>query len=367
MNKLDIFSRILEGTILTTRNGQTAYVNNDVDANSLRTDQNVKQAVTTQGKKLKEDEELDEMARIPSKYKLADDWRAKLAELPEKVQRNKTIQFILNYAGEGNDWQILDIAKAYGESKGDPKFGRQQMFNPLVKDILEPAGVIVATSGDALTKPRKSFAGEEDSVERDLEDRDSAGDRDLAQYFDVAKGKDKDEFDEPEAEEPEPELSKSSYKAPSSSATRAAEFFYDNDRLLQKMINVMMDSRNKPHRSLSENDLRDDSFYNAEKNRVINSKSKIDILIDEYVAKIKEEDPEVQQQIIDMLERKLPNMLNLYNKIVKAVGAIQSKSSFSNQDDEFEDIDINDLEFDEEDRIDEWFIRKFQQRAGIIK
>ena len=366
MNKLDILSTLLEGTMITDKTGKTTYVSNDVNTNAIRNDQNVKSAATTQGTKLKE-EEIDEMARIPSKYKLADDWRAKLGEMPEKAQNSKTVKFILDYAGEHPEWQILDIAKAYGEMKGDPKFGRQQMFNPVVKDILEPYGVIVPTSGDALTKPRNSFAGEEDSVERDLEDRDAASDRDLGQYFNVSKGKDKDEFDEPDEIEPDLPKATGTYQKPSTSSAKAAEFFYDNDRLLQKMINVMMDARNKVRRAnVSELEIKDDRFYKDEKNRVEHAKSKIDVLIDEYVAKIKEQDPEVQQAIIDMLESKLHGMLNLYNKIVKAVGVIQHKSKYSEPefDDEF---DTDDIEFDEEDMIDEGFIRRLQQRAGIIK
>ena len=193
MNKLDIFSRLLEGTMITTRDGKTNYVANDVDSNTVRQDQNVKSAATTRGQKLKETE-LEEMARIASRYKLSDDWKEAFEELSDVAKKNKTVQFIINFAKNHETWQILDIAKAYGEMKGDPRFARQQMFNPIVKDILEPKGIIEAVSGEALTKPRGSFAGEEGSVERDLADRDAASDRELSQYFNVAKGKDKEEF-----------------------------------------------------------------------------------------------------------------------------------------------------------------------------
>lgn len=367
MKRLDIFSRLLEGTMVTDKTGATTYVNNEPDSNSIRRDPNVKTATTTQGRKLKE-QELDEMARIPSKYSLTDDWKAKFNDAPEKVQKNKTINFILNFAGENPEWQILDIAKAYGESKGDPKFGRQQMFNPLVKDILEPLGIIKPVSGEALTKPRKSFADEEDSVERDLADRDAAADRDLSQYFDVSKGKDKDEFEE-EPEIEEPNLPKQQYNAPTSAATKAAEFLYDNDRLLQKLINLTAQSRVKVRRApISENEVTDNKFYNQEKSRVENSKSNLDILIDEYIVKIKEQEPDVQREIIRMLEGKLAplNMANLFNKIKNALGNIPFKSNIP----KFED-DLDDLEFDEDDieyePLDEWTRKQFQIRAGIIR
>lgn len=369
MKRLDIFSRLLEGTMVTDKTGATTYVTNEPDQNSIRRDSNIKSATTTQGRKLKE-QELDEMARIPSKYALTDDWKAKLNDAPEKVQKNKTVNFIINYAGEHPEWQILDVAKAYGESKGDPKFGRQQMFNPIVKDVLEPYGIIKAVSGEALTKPRKSFADEEDSVERDLADRDAAADRDLSQYFDVEKGKDKDEFDEPEIEEPE--LPKQQYNAPTTAAAKAAEFLYDNDRLLQKLINLTAQSRVKVRRApISENEVIDNKFYNQEKGRVETSKSNLDGLIEEYIGKIKEQEPDVQREIIRMLEGKLAplNMTNLFNKIKTALGNIPYKS---NNIPKFEDdFDIDNLDFEDDDieyePLDEWTLKQFQIRAGIIK
>ena len=365
MNKLDIFSRLLEGTMITTRDGKTTYVANDVDSNTVRQDQNVKSAATTRGQKLKETE-LEEMARIASRYKLSDDWKEAFEELSDVAKKNKTVQFIINFAKNHETWQILDIAKAYGEMKGDPRFARQQMFNPIVKDILEPKGIIEAVSGEALTKPRGSFAGEEGSVERDLADRDAASDRELSQYFNVAKGKDKEEFeDEPDEIEPDLPAPTDDYHKPSSVATKAAEFLYDNDRLLQKMINVLMDSRTKLRKGLNEDDIKGDNFYQQEKNRKETSKSKLDILVDEYVVKIKEQEPAVQQKIMDMLEDKLATMMNLYNKISKTLGTIQ-KPEVSNKEDEFDDLNIDDLEFDDEDvPLDEWFIHKLQHRASL--
>lgn len=365
MKTLDILSKLVEGTMVTDKMGKTTYVNNEPDSNSLRTDPNIKTATTTQGRKLKE-ADLDEMARIPSKYKLADDWRAKLLAAPDKVQNSKTVKFIMDYAGENPEWQILDIAKAYGEMKGDPKFGRQQMFNPVVKDVLEPYGIIEPVSGDALTKPRNSFKGEEDSVERDLADRDTAGDNELSQYFDVAKGKDKDEFDEPE--EVEPDLPTQQYVAPSNARSKAAEFFFKNDRLLQKIINTQLQARTKVKKTVNEDDVKD-NYYSQERNRVLNSSSQVDTLVDEYAGLIKQEELDVQRAIVEMLEHKLPGHLkNLYNKIVKAVGDIPYKQSNTSNDDEFGFGDEFEFEDDDiDDTLDESLMRKFKLRAGILK
>ncbi len=356
MNKLDILSKLIEGTMVTDRTGKTTYVPNDIDNNTARTDPNIKTAITTQGRKLKE-QDLDEMARIPSKYKLSDDWREKMMDLPPKSQTNKTVKFILDFAGEHPEWQILDIAKAYGEMKGDPKFGRQQMFNPIVKDLLEPYGVITAVSGDAVSKPRNRF----DKEKKELGD-DNDFEQDSNDYLDQYTSKSKDSFED----EPEPELPKQQYVAPSTAKSKAAEFFFDNDRLLQKIINYQLQARAKVRRSTNENGLRDDSFYNQEKGRISSSQDKLDELIEEYVSKIKEQDFDVQRAIIEMLDYKMPgNLKNLYNKIVKSLGDIPYKPS--SVEDEF---DISNLEFDDEDlddTLDEWTIKQFKYRAGILK
>lgn len=361
MKKLDIYSILMEGTMVTDRTGKTTYVANDIDNNTARTDPNIKSATTTQGRKLKE-AELEEMARIPSKYRLTPEWRGKFIDLPEKAQKNKTVKFIIDYAEENPEWQILDIAKAYGEFKGDPRFARQQMFNPIIKDLLEPYGLVEPVSGDALTKPRKSFADEEDSVERALSDREAAGDAELAQYFDTSKSGETEE--EPEIE---PELPKSQYVAPTSAKSQAAEFFFKYDRILQKLINLQSQSRTKIRRSMNEIELKDDSFYNQESGRKENSLSKLDELVQEYVDLIQQEEPEVQRAIVEMLDYKLSNNYkNLYNKIVKTLGDIPYTPS-SKIEDEF---DIEDLEFDDEDieePLDESIIKQFKLRAGILK
>lgn len=363
MKKLDIFEMLYEGTFITDKNGRTTYVANDVDSNSVRSDSNIKAATSSQGQKLKETE-LEEMARIPSKYKLTDDWQEKFNELPPKAQKNKTVNFIINFAKENEEWQILDIAKAYGELKGDPKFARQQMFNPVVKDVLETYGIVEPTSGDALTKPRKSLR--KDAEDDDLEDPEQKADDELSQYFNISKmKKDDDEEIEPEIE---PDLPKQSYIAPTSARAKAAEFFFNNDRLLQKLINLQSQSRTKIKRNLSEIEMRDDKFYDQEKNRISSSISKLDELIQEYIDLIRQEDPEVQEAIIDMLDGKLSNYRNLYNKIVKLLGEIPKFEP--SKEENFDDIDLSNLEFDEEDLdepLDEWVIKQFKIRAGIIK
>jgi hypothetical protein len=366
MKTLDILSKLVEGTMVTDKMGKTTYVNNEPDSNSLRTDPNIKTATTTQGRKLKE-VDLDEMARIPSKYKLADDWRAKLSAAPDKVQNSKTVKFIMDYAGEHPEWQILDIAKAYGEYKGDPKFARQQMFNPVVKDIMEPLGLIEPISGEALTKPRNRFDKEKKDL-GDENDYEEDSDNELSQYFDVSKGKDKDEFDEPE--EVEPDLPTQKFIAPTNARSKAAEFFFANDRLLQKIINTQLQARTKVKKAVNEDDVKD-NYYSQERNRVINSGSQLDILIDEYVGLIKQEELDVQRAIIEMLEHKLPgNLRNLYNKVVKAVGDIpyKNQNSFKDDEDEFtNDIEFDFEEDDIEDTLDESLIRQFKLRAGLLK
>lgn len=365
MKTLDILSKLVEGTMVTDKTGKTTYINNEPDSNSLRTDPNIKTATTTQGRKLKE-VDLDEMARIPSKYKLADDWRAKLSAAPDKVQNNKTVKFIMDYAGEHPEWQILDIAKAYGEMKGDPKFARQQMFNPVVKDVMEPLGLIEPVSGDALTKPRNRFDKEKKDL-GDEEDYEETADNELSQYFNIDKGKDKDEFDEPE--EVEPELPTQQYIAPSNARSKAAEFFFKNDRLLQKIINTQLQARSKIRKSINEDEV-SDNYYSQERNRIINSGSQLDILIDEYVNLIKQEELDVQRAIIEMLEHKMPgNLKNLYNKITKTLGDIPYKIPTQSNDDEFEfgDEFIFDDDDLEDDMLDESIIRQFKLRAGLLK
>lgn len=364
MKTLDILSKLVEGTMVTDKTGKTTYINNEPDSNSLRTDPNIKTATTTQGRKLKE-VDLDEMARVPSKYKLADDWRAKLLAAPDKVQNSKTVKFIMDFAGEHPEWQILDIAKAYGEMKGDPKFGRQQMFNPIVKDVLEPHGIIEPISGEALSKHRNRFDKEKKDL-GDENDYEGDSDNELAQYFDVSKGKDKDEFDEPE--EIEPDIPTQQFVAPSSARSKAAEFFFANDRLLQKIINSQLQSRVKVKKAVNEDDVKD-NYYSQERNRVLNSSSQIDTLVDEYAALIKKEELDVQRAIIEMLDHKLPgNLKNLYNKIIKSVGDIPYKQSNTSSNDDFEFSDDFDFEEDDiEDTLDESLIKQFKLRAGLLK
>jgi hypothetical protein len=114
-----------------------------------------------------EEEELNEMARIAKPSKLADDWEAKLANLPERFRKSSRFDRVIKYFQQNNDkvGQLIDpnmdpeSAKAidfYGTLAhiADEEFQSSDTASaaPIVA-ALKDAGILI--SGDFVTEPAK--------------------------------------------------------------------------------------------------------------------------------------------------------------------------------------------------------------------
>jgi len=84
-----------------------------------------------------EEMELDEMARISTGYKLADDWQSRYASLPDSIQKSTRYERIVNYLKDNPETAKLQMAMDLG-------YREQQAINQLV-NTLEAAGVVEKT------------------------------------------------------------------------------------------------------------------------------------------------------------------------------------------------------------------------------
>jgi archaellum component FlaC len=135
--------------------------------------------------------DLDEMARIPIQYKIAD--LDKLDDLSDKVKNSKSVQGIISYLQDKSQAPVAQIAK--------DQFDRpQQAINPVIV-ALTNAGVLDTVGGSGVAASRVSKSGEvaPPTTKQTLEPED----------FFIGKGK----FDGPAFEPSEEEIAASFAKA----------------------------------------------------------------------------------------------------------------------------------------------------------
>lgn len=108
-----------------------------------------KQAIA-QGKDELPEGEVNEMARIPVQYKIAD--LSKLDDLSDKVKNSKGVQGIISYLQDKGQAPVAQIAKE--------KFDRpQQAINPVVLALTQ-AGVLDTVGGSGVAASRVGKGGE---------------------------------------------------------------------------------------------------------------------------------------------------------------------------------------------------------------
>jgi len=315
--------------------------------NKIKTDPNV--ASATMGSK-----KLKEMARQPIIYKLTDNYADKLSELPYvgSTKRMVWVNGIIEYIKDNGPSDITKIAR---EKFNVP----QPRISDYARDMIR-LGILVPTAAGVVPQFMKPKAEPGEEVESEEETGVVSGDlsdEEIDAMFAKAKAS---------GEESTPEEKPSVTTTISTAKSKAVDFFMDNknDRLLTKLINTSVASKLRVKEADEPGGIRAGDFNRAEKARKVKAQSELDELILQMADRIKaEEDPEVQQEILGMLAKKLGSVGEnmLYKKIAKAVG-VQAVTPSSKEDE-----DVLDRLKDEEEGLDEWLKNKWQYYAGIIK
>jgi hypothetical protein len=377
---------------------------------TIASDPNNIKKYTTQGINVN----LSEMARSSSNYKLADNYQEKLDALDDKTKNNKWIKGIIDYLKdpEHPEASIATIAK--------DQFDRpQQAINMLIVNGLVPKGILVPSTGQAAERHAAYVTKQNDieakrrAAEENGEEFNEPEDEDNEDSFWTSKPKRMKDFDDVDdlfvgngfsddfdtdtltydsdndSGEDEDRISPLSQYSNSNESpeSKAAEFFLNNDRLLQRMINtyglIKQKSKRLRESEGEDNTISSRDYINSEKRRSEQAKLNIDTLVSQFIDKIKEEQPEVQQAIIDMLGKKFPNgSHSLYNRIVKKLGSVapvdvpepsdnvdyNDEFGGEENDDESNDNypDISEIE-DNEESLNEGLVKRFQLLSGITQ
>lgn len=395
-------------------------------ANPRSQDPNYLKRYTQQGLNvnISENDTIEEMARIGSKYKLAEYWEDALNMLPEKYQKSPWVKGIIEFLQNpekcpSGEAQIITI------SQGQFDRPQQSIFMLVTKELV-PKGVLEPSTGEAVDKHQdfvtKKAKAEKAGEEFDEEDALYQGWNPTKKLSDFFNGDDPDEmfvgpyFDDEigddskgtlhiggdEKDKRKTTTSMGGHKGTSNARSKAAEWFSDdaNDKELHKLIQVQASAKTRggslKERRLKEGDdptISASDFHSSETRRNSSAKEDITTLVQAYADKIKLEDPDVQRAILNMLQHKLPgHNQNLWKKIVAAVGLPSADSIVAKKekqqlpslsDEEIEDIvnseedvydssDLPDDKLDEEDcsctkeKLDEG-TKRLQILAGLIK
>lgn len=318
--------------------------------NKIKTDPNVASA-TMGTKKLKEDN-IDEMANVGIKYVVSPN--LDLSKYPGKYGRILTA--LQNHGEPVTKIELVDIMG----------LKRQQQINTEFMQLVDLGAIVQADTefqkAKRILNPQISQPGEEPKTTEPEEETGvvsgDLSDEEIDAMFAKAKASGE--------EEPTPEEKPSVTTTISTAKSKAVDFFMDNknDRLLTKLINTSAASKLRVKEADEPGGIRAGDFNRAEKARKVKAQSELDELILQMADRIKaEEDPEVQQEILGMLAKKLGSVGEniLYKKIAKAVG-VQAITPSSKEDE-----DVLDRLKDEEEGLDEWLKNKWQYYAGIIK
>ena len=344
----DILNENIAATVTGTSGKSTVQsFPNITAANDLKSkNSNVKSIVPL------EEDDINEFARPAEGFKLADENMDMSPYTPFQVTTTQ-----LDAKGRQIRVPLSDVLEFIKENPGTDKksifmhfkLARPQQADKLVSDLFA-RDILIRMSASGVEKP-KVIPGEEEEPEEDV----------LAQYFDSKPNKDGSE-DFTDDEEPEMDgVEKAEPILYSDIKTKAANFIYDNDRLIQKIINAQAASKTRI-REVDDNGM----FSGDVKASLVKSKaaatSNLPELIQQLVDKIKAEDEDMQIAILNILEKKFGSVgySSLHKRIAKELG-IDVKSPtpvvVPKDDDEEEE--------DEYEPLDEWTIRKMQYYAGI--
>jgi len=375
---------INEGAYVTDRTGRTTYTSNEPTSQDLSRDPNVRSASSTAGKKLKE-AELDEAA----KYDVGDETKVPnyITKISSKKAKERIPTIIQAIKDAGKSLTGGDIAAAIGVK------GQQPIYSLLLD--LEAAGILTASNKISINRPSATKyslpstpaptptpSSEEETDEEDI-DSEELTPEELDDLDDLAdeteySGDESDlfvgggdiskifspYFSDEESEEPEetPVSTSQTPKYAVTAASKATDFFLDNERLLQRLINTFATTKTRIREEKEDGGVSSSDFNKAEKARKERSISGIDELVSQFVNKIQAEEPEVQKEIMRMLERKLEsvNAVNLFKKISKQI----NYTSFSTPEapETPEEIYLDD---EEDDVLDEAILNRFRKIANI--
>jgi hypothetical protein len=283
--------------------------------------------------RLKTKVELSEMARVAAvAFKLAPDYESKLMNVKLGAAHKAMIEYLKSKENEPHT--VGDISRAIG--KDSASINQPYFRENLVNIIFEPVPIGAATTkpkvedeNDVFVEPQDIQSGKrlskiidpEDMVlGSDIEDDLEAG----ILSFGPEGG---DEEEEPSASD----IEKAEPAAPIGAKGKAATFTLDNDRLLQKLINSYAASKTKVKEAKSSEDIGGMSSKDikiSDKKSKEAAAAKLPELVQQIVDKIKTEDPDVQEAILDILSSKFSSVgySSLYKRIAKEVG-VQAKDT----------------------------------------
>lgn len=341
-----------ENALVATKSGTKVIpFTNTTELSSLAADSNVSSITTTGGKKLKE------MARPVIMYKLADGYEDKLSELEYfgSEKRMKWVNGIIEYIDQEGPSDITTIATK--------KFNvPQPRIADYARDMIR-LGILAPEQEGVVPQFMRP---EDEEGEGEIEGPDGMfmgnASNPLAQYFDGKPNTDGSEDFTPETE-PELPAVKEPY-VPVGPVAKAAEFTIDNDRLIDKIINLHGASKLRVKEVAGDSELSGADFAKAEKGRKETAIDQLPSLIQQLADKISMEDKETQTSILNILAKKFASVgyTSLSKKVAAALGTIAPQV----QEPEMDDLGIENNE-DEIEQIDEYAKRKLQFYAGIIK
>jgi hypothetical protein len=298
--------------------------------------------------------EINEMAMG---NKLADE-NMDLSQFANQMLSGRSLSDILAYIKENPGATEKQIADQFN-------FPKQQPINALMKALRDKNIVTRLDKSGEVIAPK---APEEEEEEEPVTGVDALvigqGDP-LAAFFDNEPNADGSEDFTPENE---PELPKAVEPIkPVGAKAKAAEFTTDNDRLIQKIINLYSTSRTRVKEATDKEggDLSSKDVSIAAKKSKASAESKFPEELQKLIDKIKAEDPEVQTEIINILSKKFASVG--YASLVKRIAREVGTTTQIKEPEMADDLGIENTE-EEVDELDEVYeIRKLQFYAGIIK
>ena len=304
---------------------------------------------------MEENDELDEMARLAKGFKLAD-------------PNIDAAQFTKSISGT----PLSTVIEFFRENPGAEKTALQQQFNFVRPQI---ANAIVNGLLDAGVLTKLSASGEEEAPTLPGEEAPTqasepedlfmgSAENPLSMYFDNEPNADGTEDMNDEEEPTTADLEKAEPTSMGTDKEKAADFIIDNSRLITSIINNYATFKSKIKGGGEAGGISSGDMNQAMQASKTSAEAKFPQLITQMVEKIKQEEPNVQKAILDILTFKFTsvNYPSIAKKIAKELNMDVKVPTM--QEPEI-------IEPEETETIDEVFddyeMRKRQFYAGIIK
>jgi hypothetical protein len=165
--------------LVTTKTGiKTVTFKNPTELNTLKSDSNVSSITTTSGQKIKESDELDELARIAKGYKISDD-NIDVSQFANKKVSGVSISDVIDYIRENPGVEKKEIQTHFN-------FVRPQIANALVNALLD-SGIIVKLGAGGEVEAIPEPGSEQEPSTQATEPEDlfmGSAENPLSMYFD---------------------------------------------------------------------------------------------------------------------------------------------------------------------------------------